>query len=130
MARVLGVSASGFYDWRDRAPSERRKEDERLLRCIRTIHAVSHGTYGAPRVHAELRAEGAQVGRKRVARPMRKAGIVGVSRRRRTVATTIRAPDRASAGDLVKRDFAADGPDRLWVADITLILSANSRDGG
>ena len=124
MARVLGVSTPGFHDWRDRAPSERRREDERLLRRTRTIHAVSHGTYGAPRVHAELRAEGVQVGRKRVARLTREAGIAGVSRRRRTVATTIRAPERTSAGDLARRDFAAGGPNRLWVADIAFAPTA------
>ncbi len=95
MACVLGVSASGFYDWRDRQPSDRQRGDAALLRRIRTIHAVSHGTYGAPRVHAELRAEGVQIGRKRVARLMREAGIAGVSRRRRAV----RAPERTSAGD-------------------------------
>lgn len=121
MARVLGVSASGFYDWRDRQPSGRHRSDAALLRRIRAVHAVSHGTYGAPRVHAELRAEGVQVVRKRVARLMREAGIAGVSRRRRTVSTTVRAPERTSAGDLVKRDFTADGPNQLWVADITFV---------
>ena len=124
MARVLGVSASGFYDWRDRQPPDRQRSDAALLRRIRTIHAVSHGTYGAPRVHAELRAEGVHVGPKRVARLMREAGIVGVSRRRRALTTTVRAPERASAEDLVRRDFSADGPDRLWVADITFIPTA------
>ena len=124
MARVLGVSASGFYDWRDRQPSGRQRNDAALLRRIRTIHTVSHGTYGAPRVHADLRAEGLQVGRKRVAKLMREAGIAGVSRRRRTVATTIRAPEQASAGDLVRRDFTADGPNKLWVADITFVPTA------
>jgi len=124
MARVLGVSASGFYDWRDRQPSDRQRSDTALLRRIRTIHAVSHGTYGAPRVHAELQAESIQIGRKRVARLMREAGIAGVSRRRRIVATTIRAPERTSAGDLVKRDFTADGPNHLWVADITFVPTA------
>jgi putative transposase len=124
MARVLGVSASGSYDWRDRRPSGRHRSDAVLLRRIRTIHAVSHGTYGAPRIHAELRANGVQVGQKRVARLMREAGIAGVSRRRRAVTTTIRAPERTSAGDLVKRDFTADGPNRLWVADITFVPTA------
>ena len=94
------------------------------MRRIRTIHAVSYGTYGTPRIHAELRAEGIHVGRKRVARLMREAGIAGISRRRRTVTTTIRAPERQSAGDLVRRDFTADGPDRLWVADITFVPTA------
>ena len=124
MARVLGVSASGFYDWRDRQPPDRQRSNAALLRRIRTIHAVSHGTYGAPRVHAELRADGIQVGRKRVARLMREARIAGVSRRRRTVTTTIPAPERTSAGDLVKRDFTAVGPNRLWVADITFVPTA------
>ena len=115
MAHVLGVSTSGFYDWRDRQPSDRQRSDTALLRRIRTIHAVSHGTYGAPRIHAELRSEGLQIGRKRVARLMREAGIAGVSRRRRTVTTTVRAPERQHAGDLVRRNFTADGPNQLWV---------------
>ena len=121
MARVLGVSASGFYAWRDRPPSDRQRGDAALLRRIRTIHAISHGTYGAPRVQAELRAEGTHVGCKRIARLMQKAGIAGVSRRRKTTITTGRAPERSSAGDLVRRNFSADGPDRLWVADITFV---------
>ena len=124
MARVLGVSASGFYAWRDRPPSGRQRSDADLLRRIRTIHAISHGTYGAPRVQAELRAKGTHVGCKRVARLMQKAGIAGVSRRRRTTITTVRAPERSSAGDLVRRNFSADGPDRLWVADITFVPTA------
>ncbi|PWJ21400.1 putative transposase [Jannaschia seohaensis] len=124
MARVLRVSVSGFYAWRSRQPSKRQRSDAALLRRIRTIHAVSHKTYGAPRVHAELRAEGVQVGRKRVARLMREAGIAGVSRRRRTVTTTVPAPEHTSAGDLVRRDFTADGPNRLWVADITFVPTA------
>ena len=124
MAHVLGVSASGFYAWRDRQPSDRQRRDSALLRRIRTIHAVSHGPYGAPRVQAELQTEGFQVGRKRVARLMREARIAGVSRRRRTVTTTIRAPERSSAGDLIRQDFTADGPNKLWVADITFVPTA------
>ena len=124
LARVLGVSAFGFYDWHDRQSSDRQRSDAALLRRVRTSHAVSHGTYGAPRIHAELRAEGVKVGRKRAARRMRQAGIAGVDRRRRTVATTVRVPEQTSAGDLVKRDFAADGPNRLWLADITSVPTA------
>ena len=90
MARILGVSVSGCHVWRDRAPSDRQRQDERLLRRIRTIHAVSHGTYGAPRVQAARRAGGVHVGRKRAARLMREAKIAGVSRRRRTVTATVR----------------------------------------
>ena len=84
------------------------------------VHSRSRGTYGAPRVHAELAAEGVAVGRKRVARLMRQARIEGVHRRRK-VATTRRNPKRAAAPDLVKREFTADGPDRTWMADITYI---------
>src|SRR4051794_21705068 len=82
MARVLGVSTAGYYAWPSRLPSARATADDELLKQVRTIHAVSRGTYGAPRVHAELRAEGRAVGKKRIARLMRTAGIVGGSRRR------------------------------------------------
>src|ERR1700738_1479348 len=87
MARVLGVSTAGYYAWRSRLPSARAIADDALLRRVRTIHAVSRGTYGAPRVHAELRAEGQAVGRKRIARRMRAAEIVGVSHRRAVITT-------------------------------------------
>jgi len=94
--------------------------DDALLRRLRTIHAVSRGTYGAPRVHAELRAEGRAVGKKRFARLMRAAGIVGVSRRRGVI-TTRRDRDARPAPDLVDRNFTADRPNQLWVADITYV---------
>ena len=87
MARVLGVSTAGYYAWRSRLPSARAIADDALLRRVRTIHSVSRGTYGAPRFHAELRAEGRAVGKKRIARLMRAAGIVGVSRRRGVITT-------------------------------------------
>jgi putative transposase len=119
MARVLGVSTAGYYAWRRRAPS-RAKADAALLKRIRTVHAVSQGTYGAPRIHAELQAEGEAVGRKRVARLMRAGGLAGVSRRRGVV-TTRRAHDARPAPDLVDRNFAAARADQLWVADITYI---------
>ena len=109
MARVLGVSTAGYYAWRSRLPSARAIADDALLRRVRTIHAVSRGTYGAPRVHAELRAEGRAVGKKRIARLMRAAGIVGVSRRRGII-TTRRARDAHPAPDLVDRNFTADRP--------------------
>jgi putative transposase len=120
MCRVLGVSPSGYYAWRKRAASERAQQDAVLLRQIRTAHAASDGTYGVPRIHAELVAGKVRVGRKRVARLMRAAGIVGVSRRR-WIATTTRTPDRRPAPDLVERQFRAEGPNRLWVADATYI---------
>jgi putative transposase len=120
MCRVLEVSASGYYAWRERPPSEREREDATLSERIRTIHEDSFGTYGAPRVHAELRAQDVRVGRKRVARLMRRAGLQGVSRRRGTT-TTVRKRGQGSPPDLVERDFSADAPDRLWVADITYV---------
>lgn len=120
MCRVLGVSPSGYYAWRKRPASARAQADQRLLRQIRTAHAASRGTYGVPRIHAELREQGVRVGRKRIARLMREAGIAGVSRRR-FVTTTQRDRRARPAPDLVDRDFTVDGPNRLWVADITYI---------
>jgi putative transposase len=121
MCRVLDVSTSGYYAWLVREPSVRSREDDRLLQRIREIHLHSRGTYGAPRIHAELRDEdGIRVGRKRVARLMKAASLRGASRRR-GFATTIRDRAARPAADLVQRDFGAAGPDRLWVADITYI---------
>ena len=91
-----------------------------LLSRIRSIHQRSYGTYGAPRIHAELRASGIRAGRKRVARLMRMAAISGVSRRR-AVRTTWRSEESKKAPDLVNRDFSAPVRDRLWVADITYV---------
>jgi putative transposase len=120
MCRVLEVSTSGYYAWRKRPASKRAQKDAVLLRQIRTAHEASRGTYGAPRIHAELGAAGVRVGRKRVARLMQAAGLVGVCRRR-WVATTTRSPDRRPAPDLVERQFRADRPNQLWVADATYI---------
>ena len=96
--------------------------DQAQLEQIRQVHTRSRGTYGAPRVHAELRLDhGVQVGRKRVARLMRTAGLVGCHRRRRGRGLTRRDPQAAPAPDLVERTFSTDQPDRLWTADITYI---------
>ena len=122
MCRVLGVSHSGYYDWRHRAPSARSMADAVLTERIRTVHAASHATYGQPRVRAELRAQGVAASGKRIARLMRVAGLRGVSRRRGYVVTTQRDERaRTAAPDLVQRGFAADGPNRLWVADLTYV---------
>ena len=99
--------------------SRRAKTDTALTAQIRAAHAASRGTYGTPRVHAELAAKGIRVGRKRVARLMSQAGLAGVSRRK-FVTTTVKGDSR-QAPDLVERNFAAEAPDRLWVADITYI---------
>ena len=113
MARVLGVSTSGYYAWRRRPASARVQADADLTARVEAIHTRSRGTYGAPRVHAELAAAGVAVSRKRVARVMRAAGIAGVSRRR--------VVEARPAPDLVERCFAADVPNRLWLADITYV---------
>jgi putative transposase len=118
--QLLGASRSGYYAWLRRAPSARSQADAQLSNRIRAIHTRSRGTYGAPRIHAELKAEGVPVGAKRVARLMRAAGLQGVSRRKRAQ-TTVRHPDVHPAADLVQRDFSAPAPNRLWVADITYV---------
>jgi putative transposase len=125
MARVLGVSEAGYYAWRHRPASAHAVADTALLKRVRTIHASSRETYGGPRVHAELRAGGEKHGRKRIARLMRAAGLVGASRRRNGVTTTRRDPDARPAPDLVDRDFTATAPNQLWVADITFVPTAN-----
>jgi len=117
--RVLNVSRSGYYEWCDRPVSDRARENELLVKYIEQIHADSRGTYGSPRVHAELTLGlGLSVNRKRVARLMREAGIQGLYRRKRSW-TTVRDPAAEPAPDLVNRHFTADGPDRLWITDIT-----------
>lgn len=120
ICRVLGLSPSGFYAARSRPASRRATEDQDLLRRIRASHEASRGTYGSPRILADLRDQGIRIGRKRVARLMRTAGLAGVSRRR-FVRTTVQDPGGRPALDLVERDFSARGPDRLWVADITYV---------
>ena len=120
MCRVLGVSPAGYHAWRRRPPSARAGADAALLERIRSIHAASHGTYGVPRIHAELRASGHRIGRKRVARLMRAAELAGISRRK-GIRTTRREPEARPAADLVERNFTATAPDQLWVADITSI---------
>lgn len=122
MCRVLAVSTSGYYAWRKRRPSRRAQADEALLTEIRQIHQGSKGTYGAPRIQAQLAGQGVRVGTKRVARLMRAAQLEGVSRRRGP-RTTRRQAAAQPAPDLVQRDFSATGPDRLWVADITYIAT-------
>jgi putative transposase len=118
MCRLLGVSPSGYYAWRKRPPSGRAAANGALTERIRAVHERSRGTYGSPRVHAELR-EARPIGRKRVARLMREAGLAGC-RPRGFRRTTIPDPT-AQAADLVRRDFRPAAPDRLWVSDITYV---------
>ncbi len=122
MCRVMEVSPSGYYAWLKRPPSRRAQEDVQLTKRIRELHKRSKGTYGAPRIHVDLSAEGVRVGRKRVARLMKAANLRGVSRRK-YYRTTQRAKKVRPAPDLVQRDFTADDRDRLWVADITYVTT-------
>ena len=123
MCRVLKVSKSGFYDWRDRAPSARARADALLSEKIVRIHRDSRETYGAPRIHFELRTLGVRCARKRVARLMREAGLFGCGGRRRKPRTTLSSHTERPppAPDLVKRNFTPEALDRLWVADITYV---------
>jgi putative transposase len=117
LCQVLGVSRSGFHAWQ---PSRRALGDASLLERIGEIRERTRGVYGAPRVHAQLRLEGVRVGRERVERLMRQAGLSGLVKKKRG-RTTIRVPGVRTAPDLVERDFASSEPNRLWCADITYV---------
>ena len=119
--RVLNVSASGYYAWLHRPPSQRAARNAMLTASIREAHKLSDGTYGMPRVRAELQEAGHRVSRKKVATLMRRAHIRGVSRRRGFVVTTERDVHQRPAPDLVNRRFHASKPNQLWVADITYV---------
>lgn len=122
LCRMLGVSRSGYYGWRGRLPSRRSRENVALTSEIHEIHKRSRQTYGAPRVHAELRSLGVRCSRKRVARLMREAGLRGCMRGRRK-GTTHRDKRAAPAQDLVNRNFTATEVDKVWVADITYVAT-------
>jgi putative transposase len=122
MCRMLKVSRSGYYDWRDRLPSRRSRENLALTEKIREIHQRSRETCCSPRVHAELRSIGTRCSRKRVERLMREARLQGCMRGRRR-GTTRRRKGKAPAEDLVKRNFAATNTDKVWVADITYVAT-------
>jgi len=124
LCRVLGVSRSGYFAWRTRPTATRVRTDRLLTEQIRQIHAHSRQTYGSPRVRAALRERGEAVGRRRVARLMRRAGLRGVRGQRRRVRTTVADPRATPAPDRVGRAFAPaaiGGTDRLWLADISYI---------
>lgn len=123
MCEVLGVSRSGYYAWASRAESARAAADRALAAEIRAAHAASRGRYGSPRVHAELRTHGRRVGRKRVARLMRGMGLAA-RRRRRFRRTTDSSHAFPIAPNLLGRNFTAEAPDRVWLADLTYIWTA------
>ena len=114
------MSESGFYAWLPRPPSKHARDDVSLIERIRAIHERSDGTYGAPRIHRELRANDVGVAKKRVARLMQEAGIAGIPVPRWTT-TTVRDKRHRPAPDLVDRNFHATAPNQLWVADITYV---------
>ena len=118
MCRSLRVSASGYYAWRVRAESDRTVYDRELTRAIRRIHAQSDGTYGSPRVHADLKAEGFNCGRAKVARLMRKAGLKGCPKRRFRVTSR---GGHVTASNLLEQDFSAETTNRRWASDTTFI---------
>lgn len=120
MCKVLQVSRSGYYDWRNRGPSQRKRRNEELLELICQVHKESRGTYGSPRVTAELKAREVEVGRRRVARLMRENYIRGRSPRRFR-ATTDSDHRYEVAPNLVEREFEADEPGKIWLADITYV---------
>ena len=120
MCEVLEVSRSGYYDWRNREPSKRDKENEELLEEIEQIHEDSRKTYGSPRIHRTLKADGYIVGRNRVARIMRENGIRAVQKRR-SRRTTDSNHSFPVARNLLERKFAAAAPNQVWLADITYV---------
>jgi putative transposase len=121
LCRLLKVSRSGFYAWGRRPPSARAVADAILTEQIRTAFKDNRKIYGSPRIHAELADDGVHVGRKRVARLMKAANIVGCHRRKRSFSITKQNPAAAVAPDLVDRKFVATAPNQLWVADVTYV---------
>jgi putative transposase len=122
LCRVIGVTRQGFYAWKRRPPSARELADRKLAERIRQIYIETEEIYGAPRIYSELKlGDGIPVGKKRVARLMRQLGIQGADGRRGGPRTTVRDPKRASAPDLVDRDFARAEPNRLWVCDLKYV---------
>lgn len=124
MCQALEVGRSGYYAWRKRSSSQREKVDQALVQQIQDEFEHSRHTYGSPRIHAALLQKGVVCGRKRVARIMRRHGLVARKRRRRYPVTTQRQPGAFPAPNLLNQDFSAEAPNRKWVADITYIDTA------
>jgi putative transposase len=123
MCALMDVSVSGFYAWKNRDPSKRQLDDMVLLAHIRSQFASSHETYGAPRMHVELKEDGVDVGRHRVARLMRDNGLKALQKRRYKK-TTDSGHGSPVAANILDQDFACDMPDQKWGADISYIWTA------
>jgi putative transposase len=123
MCDALSVSPSGYYAWRSRPQSPRNIANRALLGDIQRIHAHHRGRYGAPRIHAELRAEGQAVSRKRIERVMRHHGIRARAPRRYRVCTTDSKHSLPVAPNLLDQNFVANRPNQVWLADITYIAT-------
>ena len=123
MCRVLEVSASGYYAWRTRPESARSAANRKLLGDVRRLHAEHHGRYGSPRMHAALRAEGRTASRGRVERLMRRHGIRALAGRRFKPCTTDSRHYLPVAPNLLRQEFVASAPDRVWLTDITYIAT-------
>jgi putative transposase len=124
MCKVLGVSPSGYYDWRKRPPSQRQQANEKLLAAIRREHEASRQTYGSPRIHAALQRQGFEAGRNRIACLMQAHGIVGKAPKRKRPVTTQRVDGALVAPNLLAQDFTASRPNEKWLADITYVDTA------
>ena len=121
MCEVLSVSPSGYYDWRQRPPSQRQQANEKLLAAIRREYEASRQTYGSPRIHAALKRQGFDAGRSRIARLMQVHDIVGKAPKRKRPLTTHRIDGALVAPNLLAQDFTASRPNEKWLADITYI---------
>ena len=120
MCRVLGVSRSGYYRWRQRPESRQAREDRQLLVRIRAVHQKSRGRYGSPRVHRELKRQGQVCGKNRVARLMRQDGLQS-RRRRRFKVTTRSAAGHPVVPNHLGRQFSVPCLDTVWAGDITYL---------
>jgi hypothetical protein len=121
MCGVLGVSPAGYYAWRSRPESRRSATNRDLVDDIKRVHRDTHGRYGSPRIHIELKAQGRGVSRGRIERLMRHHGIRAIMARPRRVRTTDSRHDLPIAPNLLDRNFIAAAPNRIWLADITYI---------
>lgn len=120
MCKALSVSASGYYNWVEREPSQHAQDDDELLKDIQAIYKEGRRKYGSPKVHKRLRQQGRRHGRKRVARLMSKAGLYG-RKQKRYRGTTKANPNHVPSENVLNREFTANAPNRKWLSDITQI---------